>query len=190
MRRTAQLLAGIALLSGCGSEPISTEIAANARSRATASEAAVITDHEDVAVLRRVTDPYHSFQKALDAGYSVKLTDCLEMPPLGGMGFHYGKAAFIDGKVSVAAPEVLLYEHVRPGKLELLGVEYIVPYTIRSRDDTPPVLYGQRFRRNDVFQLWALHVWAWKQNPSGLFADWNPRVTCEHSPSVSTMAHH
>jgi hypothetical protein len=84
MRRTAQLLAGIALLSGCGSEPVSTEIAANARARATASEAAAVVEPEDVAVLRRVTDPYHSFQKALDAGYSVELNDCLEMPPLGG----------------------------------------------------------------------------------------------------------
>ena len=23
-----------------------------------------------------------------------------------------------------------------------------------------------------------LHVWLWKHNPSGLFAEWNPSVTC------------
>ena len=25
----------------------------------------------------------------------------------------------------------------------------------------------------------ALHVWAWKLNPHGMFADWNPGVSCE-----------
>jgi hypothetical protein len=23
-----------------------------------------------------------------------------------------------------------------------------------------------------------LHVWLWKKNPSGMFARWNPTVTC------------
>jgi hypothetical protein len=26
-----------------------------------------------------------------------------------------------------------------------------------------------------------LHVWAWKTNPRGAFADMNPNVTCEHA---------
>jgi hypothetical protein len=26
--------------------------------------------------------------------------------------------------------------------------------------------------------IWYLHVWIWEPNPSGLFADWNPSVTC------------
>ncbi len=26
--------------------------------------------------------------------------------------------------------------------------------------------------------FYELHVWAWKQNPKGSFADWNPKVSC------------
>jgi hypothetical protein len=26
-----------------------------------------------------------------------------------------------------------------------------------------------------------LHVWAWKSNPRGAFADMNPNVTCEYA---------
>jgi hypothetical protein len=25
---------------------------------------------------------------------------------------------------------------------------------------------------------YELHVWAWKRNASGIFSDWNPRVSC------------
>jgi hypothetical protein len=26
--------------------------------------------------------------------------------------------------------------------------------------------------------FYELHVWAWKDNPHGSFADWNPKATC------------
>lgn len=28
-------------------------------------------------------------------------------------------------------------------------------------------------------RFYALHVWAWKHNPHGMFVDWNPKVSCE-----------
>jgi hypothetical protein len=31
---------------------------------------------------------------------------------------------------------------------------------------------------DDHFDFWALHVWAWRRNPAGLFADWNPNLEC------------
>jgi hypothetical protein len=51
------------------------------------------------------------------------------------------------------------------------------------------MLFGQDFKHNDTFGIWALHAWVWKDNPSGIFADWNPRVTCEHATALSTMVH-
>jgi hypothetical protein len=35
--------------------------------------------------------------------------------------------------------------------------------------------------------FYELHVWAWKTNPSGMFADWNPRVSCEEFVGATTM---
>jgi hypothetical protein len=190
MRGTAGLLVGIALLGGCGGEPTATRTAADVQAQAAvASQAAAKLDVKDLAALRQVTAPFHDFEKAKAAGWSAKITACMTDPGgAGGMGFHYGNPALIDGTVRAREPELLLYEPDEQG-VHLVAVEYIVPYTKRGRDDTPPRLFGQPFKHNDAFQIWALHVWAWKDNPSGLFADWNPRVTCAHTTDVAAMAH-
>jgi len=106
------------------------------------------------------------------------------------MGFHYGNTSLIDGTVRVEQPELLLYEPEKSGKMGLVAVEYIIPYTAHARDAEPPVLFGQKFSRNDTFQLWGLHAWVWRDNPSGMFANWNPRVTCANAPGgAMTMTH-
>lgn len=130
----------------------------------------------DLAKLIRVTAPYHSFERAQADGYTAKLTECMS-DPAGGMGYHYGNPAFINGSVAVTEPEVLLYEPQKNGSLRLVGVEYVVPFGAWTAP-LPPELFGQHFHRNEAFGLWALHVWVWRHNPSGLFADWNPRVSC------------
>jgi len=38
--------------------------------------------------------------------------------------------------------------------------------------------------------FYTLHVWAWKDNPNGLYADWNPRVNCLRAEGLSTTVHH
>jgi hypothetical protein len=35
--------------------------------------------------------------------------------------------------------------------------------------------------------FYELHVWAWRDNPNGTFADWNPKVSCA---DVEGEAHH
>lgn len=189
MSRTGQLLAGIALLGGCSGEPLATEAISHMQARAmVASETSRPGDNKELAALRRVTAPLHNFEKAAAAGWSAQITACMAGAD-GGMGFHYGNPALIDGSVRADEPELLLYEPEENGRMRLVAVEYIIPYTLRSRSATPPVLFGQEFKQNDAFQLWALHAWVWKDNPRGLFADWNPLVTCEHTNAVSTMAH-
>ena len=143
----------------------------------------------DLATLRRVTAPFHRFDAASAAGWSAKITSCMTDPALGGMGFHYGNVGLIDGSVSVDQPELLLYEPEKNGRLRLVAVEYIIPYTFHPRSAEAPVLLGQQFKQNDTFQLWGLHAWVWEENPSGMFASWNPRVTCEHGTEAMTMAH-
>jgi hypothetical protein len=170
MIRAAQLLTCMALLAGC--------------SDSTSSQNA------DLATLKRVTSPFRTFSAATDAGWSAKITSCMSDQTLGGMGFHYGNTALIDGAVQVDKPELLLYEPQADGSEQLVAVEYIIPYTAHARSDTPPVLFGQQFKQNDTFQLWGLHVWAWKANPSGLYADWNPQVNCDNTTDVQAMVSH
>ena len=189
MRRATQLLTSIALLAGCGGDPVTTEANTNILARATAAgEGSEASVNKDLAALRRVTASFHDFQSAATAGWSAQITGCMTSPD-GGMGFHYGNVALIDGSVRVEEPELLLYEPEQNGRLRLVAVEYIIPYTAHSRGAAPPVLFGQEFKQNDTFQLWGLHAWVWENNPSGVFANWNPRVTCDHTTSVSTMVH-
>ena len=130
--------------------------------------------------LNRLRDrlaPFKRFQAAKDAGWSAEITACMADPNLGGMGFHYGNPALIDGTVTLQDPELLLYEPQQGGGLRLVAVEYIVPFDAWTHAE-PPRLLGQEFKRNEEFQLWGLHVWLWRHNPSGRFADWNPHVHC------------
>ena len=130
-----------------------------------------------LAALKSSTSRYHDFEAAQADGYTVKVTGCMEDAARGGMGYHYAKGDLIDGQVIEARPEVLLYEPQGKGKPRLVGVEFIIPFTAWTGAE-PPVLYGQTFARNETFQVWALHVWAWRDNQSGVFADWNPAVSC------------
>jgi hypothetical protein len=146
-----------------------------------APENASAAINQQLAALRRLTAPFHNFNKALAAGYTVQITSCLELPPLGGMGFHYGDPDFIDGTVNLLEPELLLYEPQANGRLRLVAVEYIVPFAFVPPTAEPPTLLGQEFHLNFEFGLWGLHVWLWRHNPSGIFADWNPKVSCENA---------
>ncbi len=128
----------------------------------------------DLNALFGATVAYKDFSRAEAAGYSTKLTDCMA-DSSGGMGFHYGKVALIDAVPRVEEPEILMYEPQADGSLQFVGVEYVVPL---SASATPPSLYRLQFHRNEAFQLWVLHVWLYRENPSGMFSDWNPTVSC------------
>jgi hypothetical protein len=190
MRWTGRLLAGAALLAGCGGESPPTERTATASPREDASfQALPASVEQDLATLRRATASFQTFENARAAGWSAQITPCMSDPTAGAMGFHYGKGSIIDGTVRVDEPELLLYEPQKNGRLRLVAVEYIIPYDFHPRSAEPPVLFGQKFQQVDAFQLWGLHAWVWAENPSGMFAPWNPKVTCENTSAVSTMSH-
>lgn len=133
--------------------------------------------NHDLASVRAATAQFHNFDKAVAAGYGVQLTPCFEQLPDGAQGYHYGNPSLIDDVVSVLEPEVLLYEPQASGRLRLVGIEYIVPLNF----DEPDPLFGQHFHANPGAGVWALHVWNWRQNPTGMFEDWNPKVSCAHA---------
>lgn len=133
-----------------------------------------------IAALRAVTAPFHNFDNAVRAGWGTQITGCFSDPALGGMGYHYGNPALIDGTVEALKPELLLYEPTKNGKLRFVAVEYVVPFTAWTAAE-PPQLYGISFHRNEAFGLWVLHVWHFRHNPTGMFTDWNPSVSCAHA---------
>src|SRR6267142_4409042 len=96
MRRTVQLLAGIAILGGCRGEQVPTEVATRGQLQAEASRSFGASVNKDLATLRRVTAPFHQFESASHAGWSAPITACMTDPSgAGGMGFHYRNAALI-----------------------------------------------------------------------------------------------
>lgn len=175
---TMMAVFGAAVLSACGEEPNAVPaVSAHAGHRSNA----VMTDAAEAALreVKRLTQPFRALGAAMRAGYGAQLTGCMELAPLGGMGFHYGNPLLIDGLVEPLKPEILMYEPQANGDLLFVGVEYVVPYTAWPHDE-PPSLLGVPFHRNDGFQLWVLHAWIGpKPNPSGILQDWNPRVSCQ-----------
>jgi hypothetical protein len=128
--------------------------------------------------VRAATARFNNLDSAVAAGYPREVSRCLSDAHHGAMGFHHLNRALLDAKVEVERPEILLYERLDDGRDVLTGVEYIVPYSRWPRDSVAPTVLGQDLVRSDDLRLWYLHMWAWKANDLGLFADWNPAVRC------------
>lgn len=134
--------------------------------------------------VKRVTDRYETVGAASAAGY-VPGSPC-EATPQGGMGFHYvNPAAMQDPKIDPLRPEVLLYEQLAGG-LQLIGVEYVKVDNDQSvaTDGDRPTIFGRAFDGPMLGHAPGMpihfdqHVWLQKRNPSGMFAQWNPDVSC------------
>ena len=110
------------------------------------------------------------------------------------MGVHFVNGDLVgDGALDAVRPEALLYE-VRNGQYELLGVEYVVlAEAWHARNEAPPVLMGQLFHyvgspnRYGIPAFYELHVWAWRTNPNGTFADFNPAVSCDEYAAADAL---
>ena len=131
--------------------------------------------------LRAATQPYRSLDAAVAAGYARDVADCLVHEHHGAMGYHHVNRNYVDAKVEVERPEILLYEKLPDGTYRLNGVEYIIPYRVWPRDSVAPTVMGQLLKHEDNLKIWYLHAWAWNQNRGGLFADFHPDVTCPTS---------
>ena len=139
-----------------------------------------------VETVRQATAGFKNVDAAKAAGYGL-FHGCVSGPERGAMGIHFVNGDLVgDGEVDASQPEALIYE-LRNGGLRLVGVEYVViAEAWDAAHETPPTLQGQVFHyvgapnRYRIPAFYELHVWAWKQNPSGMFTDWNPKVSCEN----------
>ena len=100
----------------------------------------------------------------------------------GAMGIHYVNGALIeDEAIDIAHPEAVMYEPGPDGAMDLVAVEYIAT-------KGPAELGGHLFafngspNRYGLPPFYELHVWAWRANATGTFADMNPAVSCDAAP--------
>lgn len=129
---------------------------------------------KELAKLRASIAPYHNFELAYAAGYTLEVTGYRSQ-----MGFHYLNPALLDDTFEVSKPELLLYIPGPNGKLRFVGVEYAIP--IEDLNNPPPVPEGftgdaDQWVINTEFKLWTLHAWVGLHNPNGIFASRNPNV--------------
>jgi hypothetical protein len=138
-----------------------------------------------VADVRNATNKFLDVAVAKANGYAKQYpAGCAASPNAseGAQGFHYLDESRVDGTVELLKPELVMYEPQPNGKLQLIGVDYVVPLTASA---TPPTLLGVPFMRNEPLGVWALHIWTMRPNPSGMFAAWNPKVSCEHASKAT-----
>lgn len=148
-----------------------------------------------VAALRSATAPFHDIDTAMAAGYTVEVADlagitCIADPGgAGTMGIHYLNPALLDDSVNATTPELLIYAPAANGGLKLIAVEYLVLKAdweaANGAGAAPPELFGEHFHltpagnRYGLPDFYELHAWVWQPNPSGMFFEWNPRVSCD-----------
>jgi hypothetical protein len=130
--------------------------------------------NQALATMRRVTARYHDLNAATADGF-ILLHPCESLPgegPVGAVYYHPGR--LLDGAIDPALPDALIYEPRANGESRLVGVEFAVPNTGQAT----PTLLGATFQREDEFGVFALHAWVWRENPAGMFAETNRRVSC------------
>lgn len=127
---------------------------------------------------------FHSVAQAERAGY-IPTSPC-EESPAGAMGIHYLNPTLLAPGIDPLTPEVLLYLPDGNGNLKLVGVEYFsvaADQTMQDASDRPSV-FGQPFdgpmpgHTPDMPVHYDLHIWLYETNPAGVFAPWNPAISC------------
>src|SRR5262245_30375722 len=111
--------------------------------------------HKELAEARRATAKYHDVAQAEADGYvNFNLY-------MSGEGYHYIKLSLLDGNFDPSQPEMLLYAPV-PGedRLQLVGVEYLVPISFSSEAPAGFTGDADEWRRDmEGFGLWELNAW-------------------------------
>jgi hypothetical protein len=159
---------------------------------------AVVTSHEStpeqkqrasdlVQAVRDATERFKDVEQA-KAEHYVERFGCVSGGDLGAMGVHYVNDALVgDPAIDPNSPELLVYEPTADGHLRLVAADWLVTSELwHMTNAAPPDLNGQLFHlfespnRFGLPVFYTLHVWAWKKNPNGTFANWNPDVSCDH----------
>jgi hypothetical protein len=139
-----------------------------------------------VRIVRESTARFRDVAVAKAEGYNP-LFGCVSGSDAGAMGLHYVNSSLLgDGELDPARPEIVIYEPLPNGRLRLIGADFLVYAEDWHKKHTEtPQLMGQLlhlFESPNRFGLpafYTLHVWAWKENPTGMFVNWHSNVSCD-----------
>jgi hypothetical protein len=139
-----------------------------------------------VKLVRESTERFKDVAVAEHEGYGLQF-GCVSGPDYGAMGMHFVNFPLVlDGVLDPTKPEIVIYEPLPNGRLRLIGADYLVLADAwNATHSSPPELGGQLlhfFEAPNRFGLppfYTLHVWAWKENPTGAFVNWHANVSCE-----------
>jgi len=153
--------------------------------------------------LARELEPFRNVAYAQSQGYRQG-SGCETHPTLGAMGYHYvnpqllGLTAPVNGRVNGTGtytgtnpPAILLYVPDGHGGLKLAGIELLVfAAAWNAEHKQPPQFRGRDFNymaddpatpqdeAHGFMPHYDLHIWLYENNPSGLYAQWNPALSC------------
>jgi hypothetical protein len=164
---------------------------------------------DQLRLARDASAKYRDPQVALRDGFVPTECHEHHHPGAGAMGEHWNRVdRMADAKVDPREPEELLYIDTPTGR-RLLAVEWSVPaleaglphYGTQppdpGRTPPPPRMFGGRafngpMQGHNLVEAWPselhltpqpwhydLHVWLWEENPDGIFAQYNRRVSCK-----------
>jgi hypothetical protein len=197
-------LAAAFVAAGCGemtspTKPGQTALTPEQSTQASGADAAAL------ATVREATAAFHDVDKAIAAGYMSPVGGHCDETAAGAMGVHSVNPPLMQNPALIPEqPEVLLYLPSGNGNYRLVGVEYIQTLLLRNTQtghvapwfspgpwpagyvivNSTPSLFGQSFQGPMPGHVpgmpwhYDLHVWTWAPNPSGIFAQWNPALTC------------
>ena len=143
-----------------------------------------------VQAVRDATERFKDVAVAENEEYQL-LFGCVTDDDKGAMGLHWVNLplVFDGGELDPTRPEIILYEPLPSGRLRITGADFLV--IAKDWDDAhpgnPPQLMGQLFHRFEspnrfgLPAFYTLHVWAWKESPSGTFVNWHDNVSCDGS---------
>ena len=141
-----------------------------------------------VQTVREATERFKDVAAAENEDYHL-LFGCVTDDDKGAMGLHWVNLplVFDGGELDPTRPEIILYEPLPSGRTRITGADFLV--IAKDWDDAhpgnPPQLMGQLFHRFEspnrfgLPAFYTLHVWAWKESPSGTFVNWHDNVSCD-----------
>jgi len=188
-RQLTYSLAGVLVLAGLG--PLRAQ-AQDHQSHAAASLQYETQEQRNqtsafVKVVREATERFKNVARAEAEGYFLQF-GCVSGSDAGAMGMHFVNFPLVaDGELDPTRPEIVIYEPTSTGRLRLIGADYLVLAEAwdKKHPGAPPQLMGQLFHlfespnRFGLPPFYTLHVWAWKDNPTGTFVNWHSNVKCD-----------